>query len=122
MVPTGLIIPAKKRGFCRRNAASKVESARGKPAMTCMRRGTVAGRSSDSSPAGQQTEPHGRGEQAAGGRFRGSNVARPHVVDRHVTVAGSDAREQCRVGELRGQVGSAAATAITEGAAGATAA
>ena len=32
-LPTGLVMPAEKRGFCRSSAASRVEPERGRPAM-----------------------------------------------------------------------------------------
>src|SRR6266436_5613383 len=35
-LPTGLVIPARKRGFCRNRAASNVEPARGRPEMKWM--------------------------------------------------------------------------------------
>jgi hypothetical protein len=36
MPPTGLVIPARKRGFWRRMVASKVEPERGRPEMKWM--------------------------------------------------------------------------------------
>src|SRR5580658_548191 len=36
MAPTGLVIPAWKRGFCRRIAASSVDPERGSPEMKCI--------------------------------------------------------------------------------------